>query len=305
MTQRHLLKLPQMAGIAIAALLLTSIGSIATAQEEKREVKVDVSQSKAVIESESQADNKEDELKIEFDNGSHNFNFEYESEDEDSELEAKVKVELLDLIEWRDTNGNGSYDPTVPAETVQKIGLGDLVSQSVLSTPISVADVQGVEVVGVSSAPAKYTNLTMTLKLRMFGEFLNYAGAVLEPTSMKFDIEIREFPFQRDDTSLALYARVLMEAEDEAKKVVEKQEGVVGARTGKYVSFFSWGTTVTVDGQSKAVGKTLIKHDQQSAIGEKELVRELYLLYPRGDNIVHDPKVGVGLPKAARGGGCF
>jgi hypothetical protein len=295
-----------MGGVAVAVLLLMSVGSMATAEEkDKREVKVDVSQSKAVIESESKVAGREDELKIEFDNGSHNFNFEYESEDKDRDLEAKIKVELFDLIEWRDTNGNGSYDPNVPTETVQKIGLGDLVSQSVRSTPIVVADVHGVEVVGVSSAPAKYPNLTMTLKLRMFGEFLKFDGTALEPTAMKFDIGIKDFPFQRDDTSLALYAKVVMEAEDEAKKVVEKEEEAVGARTGKYISFFSWGTNVTVDGQPRTVGKTLIKHEEKSEAGEKELVSEVYLLYPRGNNIVHDPKIGVGLPKAARGGGCF
>ena len=175
---------------------------MATAQEDdKREVKVDVSQSKAVVESESETTGKEDEFKVEFDNGSHNFNFEYESEDPGSDLEAKIKVELFDLIEWRDVNGNGLYDPSMSEEMVQKIGLGDLVSQSLTSQSIDVEGVNGVRIVGVSSAPKKYPDLSMTLTLQMYGEFLELAGTSLEPTSVKFDIEIREFPYQRDDTA--------------------------------------------------------------------------------------------------------
>ncbi len=130
------------AGLAVAFLFAMSIGSVATAQDgDKREVKVDVSQSKAVIESKGEVAGKKDELKIEFDNGSHNFNFEYESGEPGSELEAKIKVELFDLIEWRDANGNGHYDPSVPEELVQKIGLGDLTSRSVTSQSIEVGSV--------------------------------------------------------------------------------------------------------------------------------------------------------------------
>lgn len=301
---RRLRRLLLMAGMAFVLLFILSIGSIATAQEEdKREVKVDVSQSKAVIESESKVAGKEDQLKIEFDNGSHNFNFEYESEDPGSELEAKIKVELFDLIEWRDVDGNGRYDPGVSGELVQKIGLGDLSPRSLEHEAIEVEGGQGIKVVGVSADVAKYPDLTMTLTLHMFGDFLKFANTSLEPTAMKFDIEIRGFPYQRDDTSLALYAKVVMKAEDEADKIGEKGEEAFGARVGKYTSFFSWSTTVTVDGQPRTVGQTVQKHEQKAEQGESELVTELYLLYPRGTTILHDPKLGLQLPQAS-GGGC-
>lgn len=297
-------RLLQMVGVTFVLLFLLSIGFMATAQEkDKREVKVDLSQSKGVIESESKVAGKEDELKIEFDNGSHNFNFEYESEDSGSELEAKIKVELLDLIEWRDVNGNGRYNPDVSQELVQKIGLGDLSPRSLNHEAIEVEGVQGIKLVGVSADPAKYPDLTMTLTVHMFGQFLKLADTALEPTSMKFGIEIKGFPFQRDDTSLALYSKVVMKAEDEADKIGGEGEEAIGARVGKYVSFFSWGTTVTVDGQPRPVGQTVQKHEQKAEEGESELVSELYLLYPRGATILHDPKLGIRSPQVS-GGGC-
>ena len=211
-------RLSEIASLALAALLILSIGSVTTAQgNEKRDVKVVVSQSKAVIESESETGGKEDELKIEFDNGSHNFTLEYESEDAGSDLEAKIKVELFDLIEWRDVNDNGLYDPDLSEEMVQKIGLGDLVSQSLTSQSTSVEGVDGVRIVGVTSAPEKYPDLSMTLTVQMYGEFLEIAGTSLEPTSMKFDIEISGFPYQQDDTALALYSKAEMVAVEDAE----------------------------------------------------------------------------------------
>lgn len=305
-SNRRLRRLFPRVGMAFVLLFLLTIGSVATAQEkDERELKVDLSQSKAVIESKSKVVDREDELKIEFDNGSHNFYFEYASESTGSELEVEIKVELFDLIEWRDVNGNGRYDPDVSEELVQKIGLGELSPQSLNYEAIEVEGVQGVKLVGISADPDKYPELTMTLTLYMFGEFLKFADTSLEPTSMKFDIEIKGFPFQGDDTSLALYAKVVMKAEDEAEDIGEEGEEAIGARVGKYISFFSWDTTVTVDGQQSTVDQNVRKHEQKTELGEAELVSELYLLYPRGNTILHDPKMGVRLPQASGVGlGC-
>ncbi len=301
-------RLLPMVGIAFVIIFLMSNGFTATAQEkEEREVKVELSQSKAVIESKSKVVGREDELKIEFDNGSHNFNFEYESEAAGSEVEVEIKVELFDLIEWRDVNGNGRYDPDVPEELVQEIGLGDLSPRSLDYEAIEVDGVPGVKLVGVSADPDKYPDLTMTLTLYMFGEFIEFGDNSIEPTSMKFDIEIKGFPFQRDDTSLALYAKVVMKAEaeidDEGDKNSEDGEETIEARVGKYISFFSWSTAVTVDGQQGTVDQNVRKYEQMAEPGESELVSELYLLYPRGNTIIHDPKMGVRLPQAS-GVGC-
>lgn len=296
-------KLVWAGAMLLPILFVLTVGSVSGQEKDKREVKVDVTESKAVIESESRVAHKGDELKIEFDNGSHNFNFEYESEDAGAELEAEIKVELFDLIEWRDVNRNGRYDPDLSGELVQKIGLGDLSPKSLVYAPVEVAGNKGVKLVGVSADPAKYPNFTLTLTLHMFGEFLNFAGTSIEPTSMKFDIGIKGFPYQRDDTSLALYTKVVMEAEGEADKVGEKGDEAITARLGKYISFFSWETRATVDGQPKTVGKTLLKHEEKRQTGESELVNELYLLYPRGNDILHDPKLGVLLGQQ-RSGGC-
>jgi hypothetical protein len=154
--------------------------------------------------------------------------------------------------------------------------------------------------VGVTAAPAKYPDLSLTLTLQMFGEFLKLGGTSLEPTSMKFDIGIKGFPFKEQDTSLALKAKVEMESEGKASGVAGEGEEAIAARVGKFVSFFSWGSNVTVDGQARTLGKAVVNEEEKKD-GESELVSELYLLYPRGNDILHDPKVGVRLPQAAAG----
>ena len=294
-------KASRLLSLCMALLLPLTIGVSASAKEaEEREVKADLSQSKAVFESERKAADQKDALKIEFDNGSHYFNLEYDGEDAGTELEAAIKAELFDLIEWRDVDGNGKYDPKVAAETVQKIGLGDLVSQSLTTERIHVEGVEGVKVVGVTAAPAKYPDLKMMLTLQMFGEFLKVEGVSIEPTSMKFDIAIDGFPYQETDTSLALYTKVTVDAKDEAK--TEDEASTVAGRSGKYLSFFNWAGPLTVDGKASTVGHTIVKAEGTSQGKEPGLTAELYLLYPRGKSIVHDPILGIRQEQG--GGGC-
>lgn len=288
---------------ALSLLLLLALTSGAGAQgADKREVNVKLDQQKAVIESESRSAHKGDELKVEFDNGSHNFLLEYESEDADAKLEAEVKVELFDLLEWRDLNGNGRYDPESAAELVQKIGLGDLTPRSLDRSTVTVDGKEGVKLVGLSANPSKYPTLKLTLTLYTFGEFLKMEGASLEPTSVKFDILIEGFPFQRDDTSLALYAKAELESEGKVTGAAGKGEEAIAARVGKFVSFFSWSSTVTVDGQPRTLQQAVVKQEEKRG-AEASLVSELYLLYPRGSSILHDPKLGVRLTQSG-GAGC-
>ena len=302
-TVRALPRALRLPAVLASLLLVLGVGVAAGDEDDEREVQVDVSSSKAVVKSESKAPDRKDELVLEFDNGEHLFLLKYESEDGDEELEAEVKVELEGLLEWRDLNGNGRLDPDA-GEVVQRVSLDDLDPSSVTFDPVEVEGVQGVKVVGASSAPDKHGDLALTLTLHAFGQFLEVGGTSLEPTSMKFDIHIEGFPYQEEDSALALSATVEMKAEAEAEGVEEDGGEAIAARIGKYVSFFSWGAGVSVDGQPGTVGQTVVKREEKSELEgdgqESKLKSELYLLYPRGESILHDPKLGV---RTASGGG--
>lgn len=289
---------PRLVPLVFPLLLLFSTSVAAAQEEHKRTVKVDISSSKAVIESKREGQDSKDKLKIEFDNGSHNFNLEYETEDTSNASASKIKAELFDLIEWRDANGNGKFDPDSSAELIQKIGLGDLHSTSLKSEPIQVKDVSGTKITGASSERSKYPNLELTLTVHMFGEFLQHEGVSLEPTSMKFDISIKGFPFMRNDTTLALFSKVTMKADEK----LETSGSTITGSNEKYSSFFSWGGNLTVDGAEKTPEVLSMKEKVEGKTGTAEYESEFYLLYPRGSDIVHDPVIGIRLPTQSAGG---
>ena len=54
------------------------------------------------------------------------------------------------------------------------------------------------------------------------------------------------------------------------------------------MGFFTWEENATVDGISKPVLSSTIEVDD-----DDELEQKLYLNYPRGTHIYHDPKVGI------------
>ena len=294
---------PRILGVSVLLCAFSILPTAGAKESDGRTVKLDLSQQKAVIESESRAAHRGDKLKIEFDNASHHFLLEYESEDADAKLEAEVKVELFDLIEWRDSNQNGRYDPEVASELVQKIGLGDLTPRALERSSVTIAGQEGVKLVGSTANPSKYPHLKLVLTLYVFGELLKIEQAEVEPTALKFDILIEGFPFSATDTALALHAKSEIESEGKVSGVAGSGEEAIAARVGKFTSFFSWSKTVTVDGQTKSLQPAVLKEESKSG-SQNSLVTELYLLYPRGNSILHDPQLGVRLPAINSGTGC-
>ena len=62
------------------------------------------------------------------------------------------------------------------------------------------------------------------------------------------------------------------------------------------MGFFSWSETVLVDSIIKSVNVTVITSVEQTITDEgKEISKSsiVYFCYPRGESIIHDPKIGV------------
>jgi len=278
----------------VTVILLLIVGALtrfSLANDSLREIKVDISESKVVIESLNKTATYEDRLKVEFDAGSTWINLEYDTVLEGNETMAKVKVELFDLIEFVDVNANGTYDSNIPQEFVKKIGLDELKPETLLYENISENDILGVRINAVLTAPSKYPNLSFRLTLHLFGDFVLYQGVPLEPTVMKLDIGINNFPFSNETSKLALHSKVTIVAED---KLEEKTEGAVAGKVGKWTVFFSWSNTSDVDGSLAPVESTIVELKSVREPGKFDFVNELYLSYEQGNQILHDPRMGVG-----------
>ena len=75
--------------------------------------------------------------------------------------------------------------------------------------------------------------------------------------------------------------------EDEKEGYASDEEGVI-VKHLDYAGVFTWKENALIDGVSKRVLTSTIEVDD-----EDENEQKMYLNYPRGSHIYHDPKVGV------------
>ena len=109
------------------------------------------------------------------------------------------------------------------------------------------------------------------------------------PNELKIDIEINNYPYAGAETELPLLTEIDRELEstiEEVEVTFDEDAGLtidergINIISGDETIFFTFKETAVVDGVEEAVGVTQLENDRFS------------LVYPRGDQIVHDPKVG-------------
>jgi hypothetical protein len=126
-------------------------------------------------------------------------------------------------------------------------------------------------------------------------EFEIVNETLINPTQMKIDIEIDNFNYSNGSSKLALYTRLNsednyeddVETYDEERGYASDEEGVVTS-LNTFTGFFTWKKNATIDGISKRILVSEIDVDDHN-----ETEQKLYINYPRGNNIYHDPKVGI------------
>jgi hypothetical protein len=126
-------------------------------------------------------------------------------------------------------------------------------------------------------------------------EFDIINGTLITPSETKIDIEINNYNYLNGSSQLALYTKLESEVEYEMEEETEDEElGYAEDESSTYtminshVGFFSWKENATIDGVSKGVLVSQIEDDDIEPNEEK-----IYLNYPKGINIYHDPKVGI------------
>ena len=259
-------------------------------QEIEREVEVRVEANRVEIEStiekEGIADETENSFEIEFEvNGEVEIKLEYEEEFEyednveiGRELKLEFEVEFESIIEFVDDDGDGLYDE---GEGVFVYELEDRGF-----TPISYTT-EIVNNVTVHKITTQTTDGVFRITLYAVGEFATIGGEAVRPTEVKIDIEIHNFPYEHENSKLALECKIESVMETEEEREVGDVEEEIKITYGNYQGFFSWKNTAMVDGVEKPVLSTELMDDPEE--GE----RKLYLIYERGTSIVHDPKIGV------------
>jgi len=146
------------------------------------------------------------------------------------------------------------------------------------------------------------TDGIFSLKIQLFSSLSSEAGWVVGPSEIKYDIIIKDYPFKENDSYLALDTALSIpegpvtpfnrelegERPEQGEPPVFMERGV-GFEKSSASMFFSWATNVTVDGEEHNVTAEYSGWLDD----EGRTVDMVSFIYPAGEKIYHDPKLGV------------
>jgi hypothetical protein len=263
--------------------------------EERREVKASSSGSTALFELKRESATSEDEIKLEYQAQEGDLKLEFKREANATESEMEYKVDLERVVEYEDANDNGVYD-----EETENVSSAYAVDEDMNWTVGPVEDVTAANRTGktiTATGTLGDANGTMRVVLYAYGDFAEVNGSQLRPTEVKIDFAWSNYPWQGNDTRLALD----LETEATTESEVEEAGNAVNATAGDVSAYFEWADVATVDGETTSVESQVLESesssetesDEDGTESETSLERELQLNYAQGDEIVHDPVMGV------------
>ncbi|MFX0072113.1 MAG: hypothetical protein ACFFAO_13575 [Candidatus Hermodarchaeota archaeon] len=228
-----------------------------------------------------------DEIEFTLSNSSDGFTIktEYDREISSGEFELNFEISFLSIIEYNDTNEDGVYNSSHGDTIVKEIKLDNF--QPTIYQNISLSQDNNLYHFIINTTDGNFT-----AHIFIGEEFCKVNGTILTPAQIKIDIEISNFPYNEIDSLLALNTTLKSESEYEEEEKTEDEyrgysenEGWLLTKMNETTGYFSWNKSVNVDGKIKDV---IIGN--KTDIGEFE---RIFINYPNGTHIYHDPKMGV------------
>ncbi|MFW9787415.1 MAG: hypothetical protein ACFFE1_07055 [Candidatus Thorarchaeota archaeon] len=249
-----------------------------------REVTINATPTYVEIDSELESGGVEDSFQIAVEVGPNGaeFKVEFETESGTSETEREFEVQFDELIEFIDVNDNGVYDDSIDddVQTLELVSFDPIIYtvENTTDGPVHIIDVLTTD--GIFGA-----------RVYAVGDFTMINGNVIAPTQVKIDVFIRNFNFTQVDTLLALKVELSTELETSFDDSTEDEvdgraidEAEMDVLLTDVTGFFSWKETAVIDGVTHLVNSSI---DEVTATEQ-----DIYLSYPQGNEIVHDPKIG-------------
>lgn len=254
--------------------------SDAAEDELSREVTIVQEPNRVKIESERKASPK-DEFKVELEEQeSLRIKYEYKSETDSVESDVELVVQFTQLIEYTDIGEDGFDEGDIRDEHPLE-GFTFILPEQELSD-------DGESLQEITAATE---NGVFLVRVYVPEEFAVINGQQVAPTTLKIDIEIH----WGEASQLGLKMKVETNAAsfvDFLTDVDGNLEGI-SAMIGEYSAVFDWVHTVEIDGDEAVTTALIFEDDEPRSEEYREL--KLYLLYPLGQHIIHDPKIGTPL----------
>jgi len=255
----------------------------------KRDISIEIEASQIQIESSLRSGDRIDEiqLKIIMDSEGLSIEVSYESEIGSSELELEFGIIFRKLVEFVDIDNNSIYDPIID-DTIKEVLLDSF--QPAIYTPINISGDTMLHYFIVNT-----TDGVFAAHIYFSEEFHIVNDTLITPMQSKIDIEISNFSYINSSSQLALYTSLeseneyakIEDTEDEMREYATNENGLI-SDMNNFTGIFTWKNNATIDGISRAVLTSDLDVDDYDGDEQK-----VYLTYPRGTHIYHDPKVGI------------
>ncbi len=259
-------------------------------EENKRDIDIEFSDNEFQIDSQLRNGEITDEiqLKVKYDEDGISIEVSYKEESEYEEsTELEFNVEFHKLIEFGDLNDNGVYDEFTD-QFLQEIALNSFKPPDYTSSNLSNdTNLHYIRVVT--------TDDIFTAHIYAIEEFGVVNNTLITPNQIKINIEINNFVYLNSNSYLALYTKLESEVnfeeedetEDEREGYAENERGVI-TKVNQFTGIFTWQKNATIDGISRKVFSNSIETEDND-----ENEQMIFLNYPYGDHIFHDPKIGI------------
>ncbi len=207
--------------------------------------------------------------------------------EEHEEVELEFSVAFHKLIEYVDLDSNNIYDESID-QTIQEIEINEF--KPLFYSQIQISPNTTLHYFKLSTSDGVFTT-----HIYFSEEFTAVNGSLITPSQSKIDIEINNFNFTHGSSQLALYVKLESESDYEEKEETEDEklgfasnEKSVFMSNQSLIGFLSWKETALIDGNESQILISSVETDD-----DDELEQKIYVNYPRGLNIYHDPKLGV------------
>ncbi len=254
-----------------------------------RNIEINFSSSEFEVESILRTGKHRDKVRfdVRYDNEGIEIELRYKSKIEEATIDLDFSVSFSKLIEFVDMDGNEIYDNSTD-QTVQEVDIQEFskinYSQIVLSPNTTLHYIKLSTKDGVFKTHFYFSE-----------EFTTINNSIITPSQSKIDIEINNFNYTHGSSQLALYVKLESESDYEEKEETEDESlGFAYNETAVFISnesrigFLSWKKSAIIDGNEKNITISPIQVDD-----DDEFEQKLYINYPRGQKIYHDPKLGV------------
>lgn len=200
------------------------------------------------------------------------------------------------LVEYNDINDNGKYDHN--DVVVNSLPLSNITFTNITYTNSTTPDGKTFTIVETHTPDDLFAII-----LYLVSERITVSNTTITQKEIKIDFTINNYPFMNQTSQLALVTQIetpfLVTPE---QNTYDEEQGTALQESGLNISsvnrsgFFTWANEAIVDNRTYPVNVTFISETEQTFTGnnsETSTQTQVIFSYPRGEHIIHDPKIGV------------